>query len=402
MTFRSGRHFLQIPGPTNVPDRVLRAMDQPTIDHRGPEFARLALSILEDLKPVFKTTGDVVIFPSSGTGAWEASLVNTLSPGDRVLMFETGQFAMQWHRMATNLGLNAEVVPGDWRHGADPALLETRLRDDRERRIKAVAVVHNETSTGVTSRIPEIRQAIDRAGHPALLMVDTISSLASIDYRHDEWGVDVTVAGSQKGLMLPPGIAFNAIGPKARAAAKSARFPKSYWNWEDILTANKSGFFPYTPATNILYGLREALRMLHEEGLETVFTRHARLAEATRRTARAWGLEILCLNPEEYSNTLTALLMPEGHNADNLRQVILERYNMSLGTGLGKLQGRVFRIGHLGDFNELMLAGTLCGVEMGLAAAGVPHRQGGVLAALDYLAAGGQTQAAIRAAAKTA
>lgn len=402
MTVQRGRHFLQIPGPTNVPDRVLRAMDQPTIDHRGPEFARLTLSILEDLKPVFKTTGDVVIFPSSGTGAWEASLVNILSPGDKVLMFETGQFAMQWHRMATNLGLNAEVVPNDWRHGADPALLETRLKEDRERRIKAVAVVHNETSTGVTSRIPELRRAIDRAGHPALFMVDTISSLASIDYRHDEWGVDVTVAGSQKGLMLPPGIAFNAIGPKARAAAKSARFPKSYWNWEDILAANKSGFFPYTPATNILYGLREALRMLHEEGLEAVFARHARLAEATRRTARAWGLEILCLNPEEYSNTLTALLMPQGHDADNLRKVILERYNMSLGTGLGKLQGRVFRIGHLGDFNELMLAGTLCGVEMGLAAAGVPHKQGGILAALDYLASRGQIQATARAAAKTA
>jgi alanine-glyoxylate transaminase/serine-glyoxylate transaminase/serine-pyruvate transaminase len=304
--------------------------------------------------------------------------------------------------MAKNLGLNAEVLPGDWRHGADPVQLENRLTEDRERQIKAVAVVHNETSTGVTSRIPEIRKAIDRAGHPALLMVDTISSLASIDYRHDEWGVDVTVAGSQKGLMLPPGIAFNAIGPKARAAAKSSRMPKSYWNWEDILVANKSGFFPYTPATNILYGLREALRMLHEEGLETVFARHARLAEATRRSARAWGLEILCLNPEEYSNTLTALLMPEGHDADNLRKVILERYNMSLGTGLGKLQGRVFRIGHLGDFNELMLAGTLCGVEMGLAAAGVPHKQGGVLAALDYLASGGQTQTAARAAVKTA
>jgi alanine-glyoxylate transaminase/serine-glyoxylate transaminase/serine-pyruvate transaminase len=402
MTVQRGRHFLQIPGPTNVPDRVLRAMDQPTIDHRGPEFAKLTFSIFEALRPVFKTTGDVVIFPSSGTGAWEASLVNALSPGDKVLMFETGQFAMQWHRMAKNLGLNAEVVPGDWRHGADPAQLEGLLREDRERQIKAVAVVHNETSTGVTSRIPEIRKAIDRAGHPALLMVDTISSLASIDYRHDEWGVDVTVAGSQKGLMLPPGIAFNAIGPKARAAAKSTRFPKSYWNWEDILTANKSGFFPYTPATNILYGLREALRMLHEEGLEAVFARHARLAEATRRAARAWGLEILCLNPEECSNTLTALLMPEGHNADNLRKVILERYNMSLGTGLGKLQGRVFRIGHLGDFNELMLAGTLCGVEMGLTVAGVPHKQGGVLTALDYLASGGQTQAAARAAAKTA
>ena len=402
MTVQRGRHFLQIPGPTNVPDRVLRAMDLPTIDHRGPEFAKLTLSILEDLKTVFKTSGDVVIFPSSGTGAWEASLVNTLSPGDRVLMFETGQFAVQWHRMAKNLGLNAEVVAGDWRHGADPARLEKLLKEDRGHEIKAVAVVHNETSTGVTSRIPELRKAIDRAGHPALFMVDTISSLASIDYRHDEWGVDVTVAGSQKGLMLPPGIAFNAIGPKARTAAKSARFPKSYWNWEDILAANKAGFFPYTPATNILYGLREALRMLHEEGLETVFARHARLAEATRRAARAWGLEILCLNSEEYSNSLTALLMPEGHNADNLRKVILERYDMSLGTGLGKLQGKVFRIGHLGDFNELMLAGTLCGVEMGLMVAGVPYKQGGVLAALDYLALGEKIRATTQASAKTA
>jgi alanine-glyoxylate transaminase/serine-glyoxylate transaminase/serine-pyruvate transaminase len=402
MTVQRGRHFLQIPGPTNVPDRVLRAMDLPTIDHRGPEFAKLTLSILKDLKPVFKTTGDIIIFPSSGTGAWEASLVNTLSPGDRVLMFETGQFAVQWHRMAKNLGLNAEVVAGDWRHGADPAQLEKLLKEDRGHEIKAVAVVHNETSTGVTSRIPELRKAIDRAGHPALFMVDTISSLASIDYRHDEWGVDVTVAGSQKGLMLPPGIAFNAIGPKARTAAKSARFPKSYWNWEDILAANKAGFFPYTPATNILYGLREALRMLHEEGLETVFARHARLAEATRRAARAWGLEILCLNSEEYSNSLTALLMPEGHNADNLRKVILERYDMSLGTGLGKLQGKVFRIGHLGDFNELMLAGTLCGVEMGLMVAGVPYKQGGVLAALDYLALGEKIRATTQASAKTA
>ena len=402
MTVQRGRHFLQIPGPTNVPDRVLRAMDAPTIDHRGPEFARLARSLLEEIKPIFKTTGDVVIFPASGTGAWEASLVNTLSPGDKVLMFETGHFAMQWQRMAANLGLAAEIVPGDWRHGADPARLESRLAEDRKREIKAVAVVHNETSTGVTSRIAEIRQAIDRVGHPALLMVDTISSLASIDYRHDEWGVDVTVGGSQKGLMLPPGIAFNAISAKARAAGKSARFPKSYWNWEDMLSANKSGFFPYTPATNILYGLREALRMLQEEGLENVFARHARLAEATRRAARAWGLEILCLNPDEYSNTLTALLMPEGHNADHLRQLILERFNMSLGQGLGKLQGRVFRIGHLGDFNELMLAGTLCGVEMGLTAASVPHKQGGILAALAYLGAGGQSHATARAAAKSA
>jgi len=402
MTVQRGRHFLQIPGPTNVPDRVLRAMDAPTIDHRGPEFARLTLSILEGLKSIFQTTGDVVIFPSSGTGAWEASLVNILSPGDKVLMFETGHFAMLWQRMAKTLGLDAEVVPGDWRHGVDPAQVEDRLAADREKKIKAVAVVHNETSTGVTSRIAAIRRAMDRTGHPALFMVDTISSLASIDYRHDEWGVDVTVGGSQKGLMLPPGIAFNAIGARARAAAKSSRFPKSYWNWEEMIAANKSGFFPYTPATNLLYGLREAIHMLQEEGLDNVFARHARLAEATRRAARAWGLEILCLDPEEYSNTLTALMMPEGHDADELRQLILERFNLSLGTGLGKVKGKVFRIGHLGDFNELMLAGTLCGVEMGLAAASVPHERGGVLAALDYLVTGGKNRAATRATARSA
>ena len=396
MTVQRGRHFLQIPGPTNVPDRVLRAMDAPTIDHRGPEFARLTLFILEGLKSIFQTTGDVVIFPSSGTGAWEASLVNTLSPGDRVLMFETGHFAVLWLRMAKTLGLDAEVVPGDWRHGVDPAQVEERLAADRERKIKAVAVVHNETSTGVTSRIAAIRRAMDRTGHPALFMVDTVSSLASIDYRHDEWGVDVTVTGSQKGLMLPPGIGFNAISAKARAAAKSARFPKSYWNWEEMIAANRSGFFPYTPATNLLYGLREAIRMLQEEGLDNVFARHARLAEATRRAARAWGLDILCLDPEEYSNTLTALVMPEGHDADALRQVILERFNLSLGTGLGKLKGKVFRIGHLGDFNELMLAGALCGVEMGMAAAGVPHQRGGVLAALDYLVSGERNRPATR------
>ncbi len=402
MSYRSGRHFLQIPGPTNVPDRVLRAMDAPTIDHRGPEFARLALEIFEGLKPIFKTAGDIVIFPSSGTGAWEAALVNTLSSGDRVLMFETGQFAAQWFHMATQLGVNAEFVPGDWRHGVDPAQVEGRLAEDRQHAIKAIAVVHNETSTGVASRIADIRKAMDRVGHPALLMVDTISSLASMDYRHDEWGVDVTIGGSQKGLMLPPGLGFNAISAKARAAAKQARLPKSYWHWEDIIASNKSGFFPYTPATNLLYGLREALRMLREEGLENVFARHARLAEATRRAVRAWGLEILCLNPKEYSNTLTAVLMPDGHHADRLRELVLQRFNMSLGMGLGKLRGRVFRIGHLGDFNELMLAGTLCGVEMGLAAAGVPHTKGGVLAALDYLAAGEQTRSNAEARTKTA
>jgi len=386
MAFRSGRHFLQIPGPTNVPDRVLRAMDSPTIDHRGPEFARLTQEIFERLKRVFKTASDVVIFPASGTGAWEAALVNTLSPGDKVLMFETGQFAAQWYRMALELGLSAELVPGDWRHGVDPAALEARLRDDKRQEIKAVGVVHNETATGVTSRIAELRRAIDGAGHPALFMVDTISSLASIDYRHDEWGVDVTVAGSQKGLMLPPGISFNAVSAKARAAGKTARLPKAYWRWEEMIKSNQTGYFPYTPATNLLYGLREALRMLEEEGLDNVYARHTRLAEATRRAVRAWGLEILCLDAREYSNTLTAVLMPPGHDADKLRATVLERFNMSLGMGLGKVQGRVFRIGHLGDFNELMLAGTLAGVEMGLAAAGVPHQRGGVMAALDYLA----------------
>ena len=383
---RSGRHFLQIPGPTNVPDRVLRAMDFPTIDHRGPEFAQLTHEILERLKHVFRTAGEIVIFPASGTGAWEAALVNTLSPGDKVLMFETGHFATLWSRMAAELGLDAEFVPGDWRHGVDPNAVETRLRADKRREIKAVAVVHNETSTGVTSRIGEIRKAIDRADHPALFLVDTISSLASIDYRHDEWGVDVTVAGSQKGLMLPPGLSFNAVSAKARAAAQSARLPKAYWRWEEMIKSNQAGYFPYTPATNLLYGLREALRMLAEEGLENVFARHARLGEATRRAVRAWGLEILCLNPQEYSNTLTGVLLPEGHDADALRRTILDRFDMSLGTGLGKMQGRVFRIGHLGDFNELMLAGALAGVEMGLAAAGVPYRRGGLLAALDYLA----------------
>jgi len=388
MALRSGRHFLQIPGPTNVPDRVLRAIDSATIDHRGPDFAQLGLGVIEGLKRVFKTKSDVVIYPASGTGAWEAALVNTLSAGDRVLMFETGQFASLWQRMATELGLVAEFVPGDWRHGVDPNLVESKLREDRQHQIKAVCVVHNETSTGVTSRIGEIRGAIDRARHPTLFMVDTISSLASIDYRHDEWDVDVTVGGSQKGLMLPPGLSFNALSAKAREAAKQATLPRVYWRWEDMIRANQSGFFPYTPATNLLYGLREALKMLlEEEGLDNVFARHARLAEATRRAVRAWGLEILCLNEAEYSNTLTAVLMPDGHNADKLRSLILERFDMSLGTGLGKVQGKVFRIGHLGDFNELMLAGTLCGVEMGLAAGSVPFKQGGVQKALDYLAA---------------
>lgn len=385
MGARSGRHFLQIPGPTNVPDRILRAIDHPTIDHRGPEFGKLGREVLAGIKAIFRTKSSVVIYPASGTGAWEAALVNTLSPGDRVLMFETGQFATLWRQLAARLGLEVEFVPGDWRRGVDPALIEAKLAEDRADAIKAVAVVHNETSTGVTSRVPLVRAAIDRAHHPALLLVDTISSLASIDYRHDEWGVDVTVGGSQKGLMLPPGLSFNAISEKALAAAKTARLPASYWRWEEMLAANATGYFPYTPATNLLFGLREAIAMLQEEGLEQVFARHARLGEATRRAVRAWGLDLLCVEPAEYSNSLTAVLMPKGHDADAFRKTVLEHFDMSLGNGLGKIQGKVFRIGHLGWFNDLMLAGTLSGIEMGLALAGVPHRKGGVQAALDYL-----------------
>jgi alanine-glyoxylate transaminase/serine-glyoxylate transaminase/serine-pyruvate transaminase len=365
----------------------LRAIDNPTLDHRSAEFAALGMQVLEGMKRVFQTRHPVVIYPASGTGAWEAALVNTLSPGDHVLMYETGHFATLWRRMASRLGLEVDFIPGDWRRGADPAAIELRLADDRAHAIKAVCVVHNETSTGAVTRVPEVRHALDRNGHPALLMVDTISSLASIDYRMDEWGVDVTVGGSQKGLMLPPGLSFNAVNDKALDAAKSARLPRAYWNWEEMLASNQAGFFPYTPATNLLYGLREALGMLQEEGLENVFARHARLAEATRRAVRAWGLEILCMDPAEYSNSLTALVMPEGHDADRVRNVILEHFDMSLGAGLGKLKGKVFRIGHLGHFNDLMLAGTLCGVEMGLALAGVPIRKAGVQAALDYLAA---------------
>ena len=388
MAYASGRHFLQIPGPTNVPDRILRAIDNPTIDHRGPEFQQLGLTVLNGLKRVFKTTGSVIIYPASGTGAWEAALVNTLSPGDKVLMFETGHFATLWYNMAKRLGLEPVFVPGDWRHGVDPREVEARLSEDKAYAIKAVMVVHNETSTGVTTRVDEVRKAIDRTQHPALFMVDTISSLASIDYRHDEWGVDVTVAGSQKGLMLPPGLSFNAVSDKALAASKSAKLPRSYWSWDDMLANNKNGFFPYTPGTNLLYGLREALKMLLEdEGLENVFKRHDRHAEAARRAVRAWNLEILCLEPAEYSSSLTAVLLPEGHSETRFRDIVLERFNMSLGSGLGKLRDKVFRIGHLGSFNDLMLMGTLAGVEMGLALAGVPHRKGGVAAAMDYLTA---------------
>ncbi|GAB4176388.1 MAG: aminotransferase class V-fold PLP-dependent enzyme [Thalassobaculales bacterium] len=386
MSYRAGRHFLQIPGPTNVPDRVLRAMDRPTMDHRGPEFAALGMACLEGMKAVFQAPeAAVVIYPASGTGAWEAALVNTLSPGDRVLMAETGHFAALWNEMAQRLGLKPEFLPGDWRHGADPAAIEAALLADRSQAIKAVAVVHNETSTGCTSRIAEVRKAIDRAGHPALLLVDTISSLASIDYRHDEWGVDVTVAGSQKGLMLPPGLSFNCISAKALAASRKAGLARSYWDWAPMLASGKTGYFPYTPATNLLYGLKEAVAMLLEEGLQNVFARHDRHAEATRRAVRAWGLEILCADPREYSSSLTAVLVPEGVDADRVRQVILERFDMSLGTGLGKVKGKVFRIGHLGDFNDLALAGTLSGVEMGLKAAGIAIKSSGIAAALDYL-----------------
>jgi alanine-glyoxylate transaminase/serine-glyoxylate transaminase/serine-pyruvate transaminase len=387
MPRRAGRHFLQIPGPTNVPDRVLRAIDMPTMDHRSPDFAELGKSVLADMKRVFKSTqGEVVIYPASGTGAWEAALVNVLSPGDLVLMYETGHFAMLWQKLAQRLGLEVEFLPGDWRHGADPEAIEKRLRADAGKRIKAVCVVHNETSTGVVSRIAETRKAIDASGHPVLFMVDTISSLASIDYRHDEWGVDVTVAGSQKGLMLPPGLSFNCISSKALAASKSARMPRSYWAWDEMLSNGKAGYFPYTPATNLLYGLRESLAMLlEEEGLDAVFARHQRHAEATRRAVRAWGLEVFALDPREYSASLTAVLMPAGHDADRLRKMILEAFDMSLGTGLTKLGGKVFRIGHLGDFNDLTLMGTLAGVEMGLQLAGVPAKQAGVQAAMDYL-----------------
>ncbi|MCX7902293.1 MAG: aminotransferase class V-fold PLP-dependent enzyme [Burkholderiaceae bacterium] len=390
----SGRHFLQIPGPTNVPDRVLRAIDQPTIDHRGPEFQALARKVLSEVRQIFQTRQPVVIYPSSGTGAWEAALANTLSPGDTVLMYETGHFASLWKKVAQRLGLQPLILggfeQGSWRRGADVEAIEAALAEDRAHRIKAVAVVHNETSTGATSDIAGVRRALDRTHHPALLLVDTISSLGSIDYRHDEWGVDVTVGGSQKGLMLPPGLAFNAVSEKALAASRSARLPKSYWSWEDMLSANASGFFPYTPATNLLYGLAEAIDLLLDEGLNNVFARHARHAEATRRAVRAWGLEILCTDPAAYSNSLTAVVMPadergQRHDADAFRRVVLETFNMSLGQGLSHLRGWVFRIGHLGDFNDLTLAGTLAGVEMGLALAGVPHRAGGVQAALAYL-----------------
>jgi alanine-glyoxylate transaminase / serine-glyoxylate transaminase / serine-pyruvate transaminase len=380
-----GRHFLQIPGPSPVPDRVLRAMDMPVIDHRSAQFAELAQTVFGGCQKIFQTSGPVIIFPSSGTGAWEAAIVNTLSPGDKVLMVETGHFATLWKNMAVRWGIEVEFMPGDWRHGADAAAIETRLAQDSARDIKAVMVVHNETSTGVTSRVGDIRAVIDKVGHPALLLVDTISSLGSVDYRHDEWKVDVTVSCSQKGFMLPPGLGFNAISEKARAAAKSNKMPRSYWDWEEMLKPNANGFFPYTPATNLLYGLREAIAMLLEEGLENVFARHKRLAAAARAAVTHWGLEVLCLDPAEYSPVLTAVLMPPGHDADQFRKIVLDTCNMSLGSGLSKLAGKVFRIGHLGECNELTLLGALSGVEIGLTAAGVPHRSGGVEAAIKTL-----------------
>ncbi len=385
MPYRAGRHFLQIPGPSNVPDRILRAMDQPVIDHRGPEFQALARRVLARIGPVFRTTEPVVIFPSSGTGAWEAALVNTLSPGDRVVMYETGHFATLWSRLAERLGLRPHLLPADWRGGARADAIAEALAADPAHEIRAVCIVHNETSTGAVSDVRAVRAAIDEAGHPALLMVDTISGLASVELRHDDWGIDVTVAGSQKGLMLPPGLGFNAVGPKAREAARTATLPRSYWDWEPCLDARETGSFPYTPATNLLYGLDEACAMLEEEGLDAVFARHDRLAEATRRAVRTWGLDIQCANAAEHSPVLTGVRMPDGHDADALRAAILERFDMSLGSGLGKVAGRMFRIGHLGDFNDLMLIGTLSGVEMGLAVQRVPHSRGGVQAAMDYL-----------------
>ncbi|MER5674146.1 pyridoxal-phosphate-dependent aminotransferase family protein [Pseudonocardia alni] len=385
MTYAAGRHFLQIPGPTNVPDSVLRAMSAATIDHRGPDFQALGTELLRDVRPVFGTTGPVVMYPATGTGAWEAALVNTLNPGETVLCFETGHFATLWQEMAGRLGLRVDLVPGDWRHGADPAVVAERLAADTGRRIAAVCVVHNETSTGVTSRIAEIRAAMDAADHPALLLVDTISSLGSIDYRHDEWGVDVTVAGSQKGLMLPPGMSFNAISAKALERSRTATMPRTFWDWGPMLAANERGFFPYTPNTNLMYGLKEALRLLHDEGLENVFARHTRHAEATRAAVRAWGLEVLALDEREYSSALTAVLVPDDVDADKVRAVILDRFDMSLGAGLGRLAGRIFRIGHLGAFNDLTLAGTLAGVQMGLGLAGVPVAGSGLDAALERL-----------------
>lgn len=381
----AGRHFLHIPGPSPLPDRVLRAMDRAIIDHRGPEFAKLAKRCLEGIKTIFKTANPVIIYTATGTGAWEGALINTMSPGDKVLMVETGQFGTLWKKMAEKLGLKAEFIKTDWRSGADPKQIEAHLREDKNHEIKAVCVLHNETSTGCLSPIAEIRKAIDAAGHPALFMVDTISSLASADYRHDEWGVDVSVGGAQKGLMLPPGMSFNAISDKALAASKTSKLPKSFWSWEDMLALNKQGFFPYTPATMMLFGLAESIDMLHEEGLDNVFARHNRLAEATRRAVKAWGLDIICKDPKRYSPTLTAVILPEGHDADAFRASALEAFNISYGASFGQFAGKYFRIGHLGDINDLTMMGALCGTEMALTLAGVPIKKGGAQAAMDYL-----------------
>ena len=386
MVTHTGRHFLQIPGPTSVPDRVMRAIDMPMIDHRGSEFSEFAAQVLADVKTIFKTNSPVIIYPSSGSGAWEAALVNTLSPGDKVLMFETGHFANLWEKMAQDFDLNVELVPGNWRTGVDPAVVEDYLKSDNDQAIKAVCAVHNETSTGVTTNIKAVREAIDAVGHPALLMVDTISSLGAIDYRHDEWKVDVTVSGSQKGLMMPPGLGFTAISEKALMKSEENKMQRSYWSWKQMLAANETGFFPYTPAIGLLFGLKEAIAMLHEEGLENVFERHARHGEASRRALDAWGLENLAVNPDEYSNVVTTVLMPEGYNADSFRQLVLDKFDMSLGAGLGKVAGKVFRIGHMGHYNDLMLAGALSGVEMGLRLSGMQSATGGVEAALKYLA----------------
>jgi alanine-glyoxylate transaminase/serine-glyoxylate transaminase/serine-pyruvate transaminase len=386
MSYQPGRHFLQIPGPTNVPERVLRAIDNPTIDHRGPEFAVLAKECLAGMRTVFQTSDPVIIYTASGTGGWEAGLVNTLNPGDKVLASDTGQFAALWSKMAKHLGFEVELIPSDWRHGVDAAEIGRRLSTDKSHEIKAVLAVHNETATGITSDIAAVRRAIDAAGHPALLMVDTVSSLGSIDYRHSKWGVDVAIGGSQKGMMLPPGLSFNAISKKALEASKTSTMPKSFWRWDDMLAMNEKGFFPYTPATNLLYGLKEALAIMEEEGREKIFCRHLRHAEATRRAAKAWGLEICALDPKEYSPTVTTILLPDGFEESAFRAMVLEKFNMSLGAGLGRLAGKAFRIGHLGNFNDLMLAGTLGGVEMALGVFGIPHKKGGVDAALAYLA----------------
>ncbi|MEQ1694625.1 MAG: aminotransferase class V-fold PLP-dependent enzyme [Hyphomicrobiaceae bacterium] len=383
---RPGRHFLQIPGPTPIPERIQQAMARQILDHRGPSFQKLGHRVLTNIKSLFKTKSHVIIYPSSGTGAWEAAFTNTLSPGDHVLMCETGQFALLWKVMAERLGLIPDVIPTNWHTGAEAHLIAAKLEADKAHKIKAVCIVHNETSTGCRSHIDEVRAAMNAADHPALLMVDTISSLGVMDLRHDDWGIDVTVSGSQKGMMLPPGLSFTAISEKALAASKTAKLPRAYWHWDDMIANNAQGFFPYTPATGLLYGLDAAIDMLNEEGLDNVFARHERLGEATRRAVKAWGLDIWCRDPHYYSAAVTTVAMPEGHNADAFRKLVLDTFDMSLGTGLNKLAGKAFRIGHLGDTNELTIMGALSGVEMSLEIAGIPHTKGGAAAAMSYLA----------------